>query len=153
MNLIPGQGTKIPHAMWPKKTRTVRIDFILQWSTKLLRSLLDASHTQWIKCTFKKNYYFSLTVLSLSCSMWDLVPWPGIEPGPPALEHRDTRRTTREVPLSTFAGRFSKQSHNRQALRDCPFPSLVLCPASWSFTTCTYSWIFKQTPEGTPVKI
>ena len=31
MNLIPGQGTKIPHAMWPKKkTRTVRIDFILQ---------------------------------------------------------------------------------------------------------------------------
>ena len=23
--------------------------------------------------------------LSFSCSMWDLVPWPGIEPGPPAL--------------------------------------------------------------------
>ena len=22
---------------------------------------------------------------TLSCSMWDLVPWPGIEPGPPAL--------------------------------------------------------------------
>lgn len=22
----------------------------------------------------------------LNCGMWDLVPWPGIEPGPPALE-------------------------------------------------------------------
>ena len=26
-----------------------------------------------------------MTALGLSCSMWDLVPWPGIEPRPPAL--------------------------------------------------------------------
>ena len=26
-----------------------------------------------------------LTALGLSCHIWDLVPWPGIEPGPPAL--------------------------------------------------------------------
>ena len=28
---------------------------------------------------------FSCSVRSLSYSMWDLVPWPGIEPGPSAL--------------------------------------------------------------------
>ena len=36
-----------------------------------------------------KNFYIYvsiyLAVSGLSCSMWDLVPWPGIEPGPPAL--------------------------------------------------------------------
>ena len=32
---------------------------------------------------------------------WDLVPWPGIEPGPPALLAQSLSRwTTREVPLS-----------------------------------------------------
>ena len=44
---------------------------------------------------FKKFFYYFLiklfiyfiffAVQSLSCSMWDLVPWPGIEPWPPAL--------------------------------------------------------------------
>ena len=28
---------------------------------------------------------FSGGMQTLSCSMWDLVPWPGIKPGPPAL--------------------------------------------------------------------
>ena len=28
---------------------------------------------------------FSWGMRTLSCGMWDLVPWPGIEPGPPAL--------------------------------------------------------------------
>ena len=27
-----------------------------------------------------------LAELGLSRSMWDLVPWPGIEPGPPSIE-------------------------------------------------------------------
>ena len=36
---------------------------------------------------------------SFSCSMWDLVPWPGIEPGFPALTARNLSHwTTREVP-------------------------------------------------------
>ena len=26
-----------------------------------------------------------MAALGISCSMWDLAPWPGIEPGPPAL--------------------------------------------------------------------
>ena len=34
-----------------------------------------------------------------SCGMWDLVPWPGIEPGPPALGGQSLNHwTTREVP-------------------------------------------------------
>ena len=39
----------------------------------------------------------------LSCSMWDLVPWPGIETGPLALgEQGLSHRTTREVLSSLF---------------------------------------------------
>ena len=39
----------------------------------------------------------------LCCSMRDLVPWPGIEPGPPALGAQSlTHWTTREVPIHTF---------------------------------------------------
>ena len=35
-----------------------------------------------------------------SCGMWDLVPWPGIEPRPPVLGvRRLSHRTTREVSL------------------------------------------------------
>ena len=35
--------------------------------------------------------------------MWDLVPWPGIEPVPPALEVQSLNHgTTREVPTSIF---------------------------------------------------
>lgn len=37
------------------------------------------------------------------CSMWDLVPWWGIEPRPPALEaQRLSYWTTREVPVFNF---------------------------------------------------
>ena len=40
-----------------------------------------------------------LAVLGLSCSMWDLVPWPGMEPKPPALGAQSLSYwTTREVP-------------------------------------------------------
>ena len=36
---------------------------------------------------------------SFSCGMWDLVPWPGIKTGPPALGVRHLNHwTTREVP-------------------------------------------------------
>ena len=49
------------------------------------------------------NYYFYLAELRLSCSMWDLVPWPGIEPGPPALGAQRLRpQTTREIPAGRF---------------------------------------------------
>ena len=39
----------------------------------------------------------------LSCGMWDLVPWPGIEPRLPALEALSLNHwTTREVPSLEF---------------------------------------------------
>ena len=40
---------------------------------------------------------------ALSCSMWDLVPWLGIEPRPPALGvHSLSHWTTRDVPFIAF---------------------------------------------------
>ena len=37
--------------------------------------------------------------LSLSCGIWDLVPWPGMEPGPPTLGAWSlSLKTAREVP-------------------------------------------------------
>ena len=42
----------------------------------------------------------SCSLRTLSCGMWDLVPWPGIEPGPPALGAWNLSHwTTREVPI------------------------------------------------------
>ena len=44
---------------------------------------------------------FTCSMQTLSCSMWDLVPQPGIEPGSPALGAQSlSHRTTREVPMS-----------------------------------------------------
>ena len=44
-----------------------------------------------------------------SCGMWDLVPWPGIKPGPPALGGRSLNCwTTREVP--GFPSRFNRRT-------------------------------------------
>ena len=45
---------------------------------------------------FLKFIYLAAAVLS--CGMWDLVPWPGIEPGPRALGVQSLSHwTTREV--------------------------------------------------------
>ena len=50
------------------------------------------------KYVFKKHIY--LNVCGLSCSMWDLVPWPGIEPRPPTLGAWSLSHwTTMEVPI------------------------------------------------------
>ena len=44
-----------------------------------------------------------LAVPGLSCGVWDLVPWPGIKPGPPALGLWSLNQwTTREVPVCLF---------------------------------------------------
>ena len=45
-----------------------------------------------------------MTAPGLSCSLWDLVPWPGVEPGPSALgEWSLSHWTTREVLRFQFA--------------------------------------------------
>ena len=44
---------------------------------------------------------WDLQLWNLSCRMWDLVPWPGIEPRPPALwEHCLSYWTIRDVPTT-----------------------------------------------------
>ena len=48
--------------------------------------------SSWALCPFDTSLWFFflifiyLAILGLSCGMWDLVPWPDMEPGPPALE-------------------------------------------------------------------
>ena len=56
-------------------------------------------HTSFLK----KYLNIYLAMPGLSCSMWDLVPWPGIEPGSPALGAWSISHwTTREVPYPYF---------------------------------------------------
>ena len=44
-------------------------------------------------------FFFNLFAPGRSCSMWALVPWSGMKPGPPALETWSVSHwTTREVP-------------------------------------------------------
>ena len=48
-------------------------------------------------------FFVFLAVLGLSCYMWNLIPWPGIEPRPPALGAPSLKHwTTREVLLEPF---------------------------------------------------
>ena len=58
-----------------------------------------------IQCFFKKILFLLiyLTVPGLNCGMWDLVPWPGIEPGPPILTvQRLSHWTNSEVSSAFF---------------------------------------------------
>ena len=58
--------------------------------------------TETMFSSFKKHFIY-LTVPGLSCSTWDPIPWPGIEPQSPVLGARSlSHGTTREVPLSLF---------------------------------------------------
>ena len=68
----------------------------------------------WMSYPFKKYLFgctrelrhagsFSYGRQTLTCSMWDLVPWPGIEPRSPALGgQRLSHWTTSDVPLLIF---------------------------------------------------
>ena len=43
---------------------------------------------------------YEILSCKLSCILWDLVPWPMMEPGPPALRVQSSSHwTTREVPI------------------------------------------------------
>ena len=65
------------------------------WKCGLFSGLLFSSTDLFVRlCSFfilelngflKKYLFIYLTALDLSCSIWDLVPWPGIEPRTPAL--------------------------------------------------------------------
>ena len=55
-----------------------------------------------LKCWFLVGVFY-LAALGHSCSMWDLVSWPGIEPRPPVLGVWNLSHwTTRKVPVLMF---------------------------------------------------
>ena len=55
---------------------------------------------------------------TLSCDMWDLVSWPGIEPRSPALGAQNLCHwTTREVPLSQCLEKTHTHSHVEKVVR------------------------------------
>ena len=56
-----------------------------------------------------------------SCSMRNLVPWPGIEPRPPALGAQShSHWTTREAPLTIFSVQFTGIKHNHSVIQTLP---------------------------------
>ena len=88
------------------------------------------------------------SIWTLSYSMWGLVPWPGIEPGPPALRAPSLSHwTTRGVPHVAF--QFSRsiisdsfQPHGLQNTRPpCPSPTPRACSNSCPLTRCYHPTI------------
>ena len=78
-------------------------------------------------------YLFFLAMPGLNCGMWDLVPWPGIEPGPPSLGAQNLSHwTTRETPvdISLYLSSFSPIPILAPvwALQDLLFELETACP-------------------------
>ena len=98
--LIPGSGRSLGDGNgYPLRILSCRIP----WTEKPggLQSTGVTKSQTWLSDLALA--YISLAVLGLRCSMWDLVPWPGIEPLPSALgEWSLSHWTTREVPKLTF---------------------------------------------------
>ena len=67
---------------------------------------------------------FSCGMQTLSCGLWDLVSWPGIEPGPPALGPQGLSHwTTREVPTRMFLITFRTQDFSNNLQNSVLFQS------------------------------
>ena len=81
---------------------------LLPYSDFSMKTLLALGHTFtsfiwlcWVLVVVQR--LFSCSMWNLSCGMWDLVPWPGIEPGPPALGGQSPNHwTKRDVAGHTF---------------------------------------------------
>ena len=68
-------------------------------------------------------FFFFNNIYVFSCSMWDLVPWPGIEPRLPTLGMRSLSHwTTREVP--ELGGLVAQLVKNPPAMQETPVWSL-----------------------------
>ena len=97
----------------------------------------------------------SYQMWALGCSIWDLVPWPGIEPGPSALEAQNLNHwTTRKVPYVYF--RLGKWCYTKSKFERFSYSSSKWVIKQWrQFTTynafgpgianeCTVQWWFKK---------
>ena len=84
---------------------------------------------------------FSCSIQTLSCGMWDLLPRPGIKPGPPALRAGSLSHwTTREVLKYLFyCGGLEPNLQYRQDMPVCVLVSYCcykkLLQVSWLKTT------------------
>ena len=92
------QCTKAPRtmpqtsgALWFSVWRIRRTSVLLKkYLFTCLHQALVAAH---------RSFCLHCSRRTLSCGLWDLVPWPGIEPRPPALgAHSLSHWTTRKVP-------------------------------------------------------
>ena len=102
-----------------KKAEHQRIDAFKLWSWK----------TPFF--SFFKVFIY-LPVPGLSCGMWDLVPWPGIKLGPPALgEWSISHWTTREVPGRLVRVSWKARRSNQSILRELN-PEYSLKDWCWS---------------------
>ena len=67
----------------------------------------------------------------LSCSTWDLVPWPEIKPGPPALGVQSlSHRITGETPLSHISDLVLNMQRQIR-LHSCPLRTTPPVYAPW----------------------
>ena len=104
---------------------------------------------------------FSCSRRTLSCGTWGLVPWPGIEPGPPALGVQSVSHwTIREVPhiyifLKMKVYNFCEQRGAIEDVRvnECHSEKPAgmshtrLSPERWSFFPQSLTWTPKWLPS------
>ena len=104
---VCGRAKFRPHVFWFPVHTVVRETFCRDREGEgcihivdLLWKTVKGKGANWMQLIVKNIFskYLILVLLSLSCSMWDLVLWPGIKPSPPTLETRNrSHRTTRKV--------------------------------------------------------
>ena len=85
---LPPKETSLMFGKVTGLTKALRLNsrHIWLWFKLPINRSLHCKHEIFFKQLFKKKFFFSyLTALGLSCSMWDLVPWPGIKPTSHAL--------------------------------------------------------------------
>ena len=100
-----GASTR-PYSVFPKPWRPFPHPSHTSWDVILcLLFWLHQELTHLLFFFLIKKKFIYLAVLCLSCGTWDLVPWPGIEPGPPAIGPGSLSHwTSREVPAFSLVG-------------------------------------------------
>ena len=95
-----------------------------------------------------KNLFLYLTALGLSCSMWtrrcgmwDLVPWPGIEPRVPGIGREEFQPL--EVPRQgLLAPSYRWWCWRSEGLQEFPQKVLLCGRVVWLQGWCIHSWIY-----------
>ena len=101
----PLKKTRSSYLSWIKKnwiiwSRSLNLLSVkISWSPYLFKNIYLYSFIWLYLVLVVVHGVFSRCLHTLSFGMWDLVPWPGIEPGPPTLGAQSLRHCTpKEVP-------------------------------------------------------